>query len=368
MLHGLLSNNMQNLLNSDLEWIYSYAKDDFLKLRGKKVFVTGGTGFFGKWLLYTFNYANSKMQSSVKDSIEITVLTRNPEQFIKDHPSFQDNNFIRFIKGDVVNFIFPDEQFDIVIHAATEASDKLNREKPQLMYETIVNGTKRILEFAIHCKAERFLLTSSGAVYERQVGNSENITEEFSTAPSGMDTYSAYAEGKKISELLAVIHAKQTGQRVLIARCFAFLGPFLPLDTHFAVGNFINDCLHNRDITIKGDGTAFRSYLYSADLVIWLMRVLTEGQSVHFYNVGSEIGYSIKEIAENVLAVWNEAPQLKLFRKNKLNYNILGATIKGRVDKYLPSTERIRRELNLSERIFLRESILRTFLFYLMKE
>jgi dTDP-glucose 4,6-dehydratase len=354
---------MQILLKSDLDLIYAKAKDEFAALAGKKIFITGGTGFFGKWLLYAFAYANKKLQSPVT----ISVLSRNPQQFLVNHPDFRENQQIQFITGDITDFVFPDDCYDYIIHAATEASDKLNRESPELMLNTTINGTKRLLEFAKKCKSDRVLLTSSGAVYGKQPIEVDRTPEDFLGGPNILDVNAAYAEGKRVSELLGAIHAKQSGQSVLIARCFAFVGPFLPIDTHFAIGNFINDCLNNRDIIIKGDGTPHRSYLYAADLVIWLLKILVHGESLRAYNVGSEKSLSIKEIAESVLAVWNECPDLQKYRKNKLKFEILSPPKGGSLEKFVPSTQRISAELGVCESLSLQDAILKTFLFHLHK-
>jgi len=84
---------------------------------------------------------------------------------------------------------------------------------------------------------------------------------------------------------------------VIIARCFAFVGPYLPLNAHFAIGNFIGNCLRNEPIIIKGDGTPLRSYMYATDLAEWLLTLLVKGKENEIYNVGSDQAISIQDLA-----------------------------------------------------------------------
>jgi nucleoside-diphosphate-sugar epimerase len=129
------------------------------------------------------------------------------------------------------------------------------------------------------------------------------------------------------------------------------VGPHLSLDAHFAIGNFIGDCLEGRPIEIRGDGTACRSYLYTADLAIWLWTLLVRGESCRAYNVGSECGLSIAELAGAVAAELAPGAGIR----------VLGVPRPGvPPDRYVPSTARARAELGLEERIPLEEAIRRT--------
>ncbi|MEO5803009.1 MAG: NAD(P)-dependent oxidoreductase [Verrucomicrobiota bacterium] len=334
-----------NPLAEDLDHILAHTEGLWEELRGQKIFITGATGFFGCWLLKSFAWANEKLNLKA----EAVALTRNLENFQKKTPPLAKNPAIRFQIGDVRDFKFSEDKFAFVIHAATEASVKLNQENPNLMLDTIVEGTRRVLDFAVNCGANKFLLTSSGAVYSPQPPEMTHVPEDYIGPPSPLD--SAYGEGKRQAELLCATYAKQLDIETKIARCFAFVGPHLPLDSHFAIGNFIRDAMRGGPIQIKGDGTPHRSYLYAADLAIWLWTILFRGKNCRPYNVGSSLDLPISEIARAVNAAFENTPKISIAQK----------PIPGKSpERYVPSTKRAEEELNLRETIDLRAAILKT--------
>ena len=154
-----------------------------------------------------------------------------------------------------------------------------------------------------------------------------------------------------MAELLCSVYHKQHGLETMIARGFAFVGPYLPLDAHFAVGNFIRDALDGGSIEVKGDGTAQRSYLYAADLTVWLWTILLRGRACHPYNVGSEEAFSIAELAEEVRRLVNPSAAVRIACRASLNSS---------AQHYVPSTERARKELGLGQVIGLAQSLQRT--------
>jgi len=331
-------------LKQDLDFILNNTIRSLLQLKHSSLFITGATGFFGKWLLQTLQWANQQADCDIK----ITALSRNPAAFIKAYPDLAKD--IAFIQGDISNFAFPKQHFDYIIHAATEASAKLNNENPALMLNTIVAGTQRILAFSKVCGAKRILHTSSGAVYGVQPTKIDNVSEDYCGAPDIGNIKSAYGEGKRIAELLSVIHAQETGIELINARCFAFVGLYLPLTTHFAIGNFIHNGLTNQPILINGDGTARRSYLYAADLMVWLLTLLTEGKNKHAYNVGSDISYSIAEIATAVQTFFPHLP-VKILQQPVINQL---------PERYIPSIEKAKNELGLKVTVDLNQAIEKT--------
>jgi dTDP-glucose 4,6-dehydratase len=333
-----------------LDHVLDCTRDLLGELRGRRMFITGGTGFFGRWLLEGLAWANDQLHLNAS----VLVLTRNPGAFREGAPHLAGHPAIGFCSGDVRTFEFPPGGFSHIIHAATDSSAKLNAEDPLTMFDTVVAGTRRALEFACHCGAEKFLLTSSGAVYGTQPPEITHISEDYPGAPDPTDSRSAYGEGKRAAETLCTLFSKRHGIETKIARCFAFVGPYLPLDIHFAIGNFIRDGLKGGPIVVQGDGTPLRSYLYAADLVVWLLTILLRGQTSRIYNVGSEEGVSIEVLARMVAASFG--PSVDVVVKAKRD------PCKA-PERYVPSTARADRELGLTARISLADAISRTIAF-----
>jgi len=345
---------MPSLIADDLDDIVALTAPLWDELRGSKIFITGGTGFFGCWLLESFAWANQRL---ALDSHAV-VLTRNPQRLREQAPHLAGNPAISLHRGDVRDFEFPAGSFTHVIHAATEASAVLNSTDPSTMLDTNVRGTARCLEFAAARGARKLLLTSSGAVYGPQPSELTHLPETFSGGPDPLAGNSAYAEGKRIAELLCALGARSGGCAMKIARGFAFVGPYMQFDAHFAIGNFIRDQAESQTIVVTGDGTAMRSYLYASDLVAWLWTILFRGENCRAYNVGSEHAVSIAELAAEVARA----------RQPHVKVEVRGKPAGLPLQRYVPSTERARRELGLQERVSLREAISKTLRWYLRSQ
>jgi nucleoside-diphosphate-sugar epimerase len=297
--------------------------------------------------LESFIYLNRELNLNSN----IYVLSRDPENFLKKYPFYEVDKNIIWIKGDIRTFKFPSQKIDYIIHAATDADAKLNSESPLLMLDTITLGTRRMLEFAQkQPELKAFLLTSSGAVYGKQPDNVARISENDNFFIDINHPNSAYSEGKRLAELYCSIYAKNYNIPVKIARCFAFVGPYLPLEKHFAIGNFIRDGLTSQKITINGDGSPLRSYMYAADLTIWLWTILLKGDKGDVYNVGSDKAISIKELAMMIAGYFPG-----------ISVNILNQTHPAdRNQNYVPDVTKFKEKFNLSPKIDLEEAILKT--------
>lgn len=345
---------MHNPIQADIKYILDHTCNLFQGLTGKKILLTGGTGFFGKWFLESFLFAINNRSLD----IQVYILSRNPEVFNIRFPQLYQNPCFTYLKGDVTNFAFPELHVDYIIHAATEASAKLNHEQPLVMIDSIINGTRNVLEFARKRNVKRMLYISSGAVYGVQPDGLKGFPEDYSGSPNPLIPLSAYAEAKRTAELLCACYCKQYQIEIPVARCFAFVGPYLDLNAHFAIGNFIRNGLNGENIIIKGDGKPLRSYMYAADLVIWLLHIFMHGRSAVAYNVGSDEAVSIKELAYKVASFF---PGLKVEILNQTSPT-------DRNQNYIPDVSKFKKEFNLNQNIDLKNAIQKTISYYLKEK
>lgn len=326
----------------DLDHVLAHTRELWNEAKGASFFITGGTGFFGMWLLESFAHINDQLGLGMS----ATVLTRDPKRFAAKAPHLAKRKDLHFVPGDVRSFDFPSGKFRYVVHGATTSGAPVENLE---MLETIIDGTRRVLDFASKHAAQKFLYISSGAVYGKQPDDLSHIPENYRGAPDPLDPNSAYGEGKRVGELLCVLQSRQSGFEAKIARCFAFIGPHLPLDAHFAAGNFIRDAIAGGPIVVKGDGNSIRSYLYASDLAIWLWTILLKGKPNRAYNVGSENVVTIRDLATSIAGVFN------IEKKHpKVSECLNGGS------QYVPRTNLAKDELRVGPLISLLDGIAKT--------
>ena len=341
-----MSDGFGGIASGDLDAVIARVAPALAELDRASIFLTGGTGFFGRWLLALL----ARARTTLPIDLTVTVLSRDPGGFLRASPDLAQLDCVRLIAGDVRSFAFPAGRFTHVIHAATDTSAAADRD-PMTLIASITEGTRRVLDFATAAEVGRFLYVSSGAVYGRQPPDLAVIPDDHPGACDPLDPRSAYGQAKRLAEQMCAIVSARTATAAVIARAFAFVGPGLPLDGHFAIGNFIRDALDGRTIVVSGDGQPVRSYLYAADLAGWLTTLLVRGMPGTAYNVGSDQPISIADLAAAVAA---EIPSSR------------GVAIRGLPsagadrNRYVPSIDKARRDLGLDVWTPLGQAIRRT--------
>lgn len=307
-------------------------------LRGKKILITGGTGFLGKNLCEFLIHLNTNYNLK----LTIYVMARRNENLFG----------VEFIQHDLTEEYKGNSTFDYIIHAATPVVyDQSTNDE---ILKIIVNGTQHICEFAKKTSCKKILIVSSGAVYGLQPDDVEFIDENYFNEVSIYDSKNAYGTGKRLSEIVAKNILKDSGVEFSVARGFAFSGKYLAFDQHFALGNFVRDAIETHVIKVKGDGQAIRSYMDSEDLSYWLIVLLLLGKNNEAYNLGSEEMISIKDLAQKVAGFVSgsrvEIQNLKIDNVKK--------------NRYVPSTKKAQKEFGLKLTVSLDQSIKKMIRFY----
>jgi len=302
---------------------------------GKRVLVTGGTGFVGKCL-------QDEFAVSAPDC-DVVIASR----------ASANTKFGRHVVWDLVNGDLPTFETDIIIHAATPASAELNAQHPSQMFWANVTSMENVIRYAESLsKPPIVLFTSSGGVYGEMPTDRRQFHEDDLIAPSPLDVRSAYAQGKRSAEFLLSEASARGVCLGIVTRLFAFSGVHLPRDRHFAIGNFVRDAVTTDTIIVQGDGTSIRSYLDGSDMARWLLKAIQIGPQSFPYHIGSPEEISIASLAHLV------AERTRFLFKRDVTVKFRGqARATDGVSRYVPDVSTTLKSLNVGEVIPLGRSI-----------
>jgi len=267
---------------------------DWESFQGKKVLVTGASGFIGGYIVDVFALLN---EQRYKKPVTIYALARNEKKLINRFSYLLSNDWFVPIIQDVTDPVDTITKIDLIIHAASDASPKRYLKNPVETIKANTVGVINLLELAEKNEA-KLLFLSSGAIY----GNNNEI--EISETDYGiidpLHSHACYSESKRLGEAVCMAHFRQKNTPISIARISHTYGPTLSLDDGRVFTDFIADALEERDIQVRGDGRDLRPFCYITDLITGLFYILTSGGSGEVYNVGAEDELEISELARLV--------------------------------------------------------------------
>lgn len=337
---------MPPLPRPDLEHCLSAAEDDLRALRSAHLLITGAAGAVGSWLVESAVHANVTLALD----LTITALSRTPDSFATRHPHLAAAPGVRIVTGDVRTVDVAGAPSH-VIHAASAVSPAEHTADPDKVIDIIERGTAYMLSLAAEAHSARLLHISSGSVYDRSPGISAPIVESHQMLSDGVTPAQRFGAAKRRAELLVESAATDTTVAT-IARLFTLVGPRIPLDGQFAIGQFFADALAGRAVRVSGDGTAVRTYLHMADLMVWCWGILARGTAGRAYNVGASEPHAIGAVAEAVARLPQPRCAVTLATAPRADAG---------PDWYVPDTTRARTELACSTRIGFDDALARTW-------
>ena len=323
----------------DIAEIFKLVGEDWDILKNSNVLISGGTGLFGRSIILSMIHANNLKNLNLK--IYLISRAENPHNhfdIIEDH-----YGIITYIKSDIRDFCGKDLNINYIIHAATNSNSEFIKNNPDLTLDTIVAGTIKLLQFSLtQKKLKSFLFISSGAVNSANKIHNKPISETDIYSLDSNDKLFSYSSGKKTAEKYLIEYHKKHNIPIKILRGFTFIGPQINLNQKLALTYLVNCFLKNEDIIILNPKCK-RSYMYTSDLVNWIIKVMLHAKSGSIYNLGSDEEISIKDLAKKILE-YND--KIKLTENDSISN-----------DYYVPDLKSIKKELGLEITVSLDESI-----------
>lgn len=331
-----------SLPTADLAEVLNQSREDLLQILERDIVILGASGFVGSWLTESVVFARREL--GIRGRLVLVNRKSTNEQ-----QGFAAGGHAEIHTADIRETCPDIADGSIVFFGANPARATLNILQPEVMTEIILKGVQTLLRRIVmtNCKIVNL---SSGAVYGLMNHLQDCFDESDSERKDLKLPSSAYHQAKIDAERLFNTQASE-GNIVAHARLFAFLSPKLPLNEHFAAGNFIRDALRGLPIKITGDERTVRSYQYATDLVSSLFAIAARGHRYRVYNVGSPIPVTILQLAEKISSLTGVSVSLARGKNSAKIANI---------DRYVPCTTRVETELGLKSHVDLDEAILRT--------
>ena len=305
-------------------------KASWEKLKGTTVLVTGATGRLGIYIVNALAGASRRYGLD----IHVLALARSPKKIADSYPEAMPE--VTFLQQDVIEPIHTDEPVDYIFHTAGLASPSDFTDRPVNTLWGHVMGTENVLELAKEKKTKRILYVSTVEVYG--TWKSEDYIKEDDMGPlSHTNSRACYPEAKRLCETMLACYKAEFGVDYTVVRMSHTFGPGISLYDGRAFAEFLRNVVEGQDIVLQTDGSAVRTYTYTADAVGAMFLALLDGPD-EYYNVAAvDNQISIRDLAQLIASM---DPQKKV--------QVTFAAPQGKKLLYLPfklgilDTERIR--------------------------
>lgn len=305
-----------SILEEDFKYILNDKNIEWEKFAGKTVLVSGVNGYLPAYMIQTLLYLN---ELKIQESTKIIGLVRDLEKAQKKYKEYLEKDYFKLIKQDVSVPFDIEEKVDFIIHAASQANPKYFLSDPVGVINANCLGTNNLLSVAKEKKAKSFLYFSSGEVNGDMFEKKNSVSENDYGLVDPLKVRSCYPESKRMGENMCACWHHQYGIPTKIVRPCHTYGPGFNLDDERAFMNFVASVINNKNIVLKSDGSAKRSFCYLADATRAYFLVLLNGVNGEAYNVGNEYEISILDLAKIIIKLSNNKNLRIVFDKNLKN-------------------------------------------------
>lgn len=258
--------------------------------------VTGGSGFLGSHLC----------DKLIRQNISVICIDNLLTGSLDNIKHLFGNSKFKFIEHDITNFIYVPGNVDYVLHFASPASPLDYHQLPIQTLKVGSLGTHKALGLAKEKKA-RFLLASTSEVYGDPLVNPQK--EDYWGNVNPIGPRGVYDEAKRFAEALTMAYQRYHNLSTRIVRIFNTFGPRMRLNDGRAIPAFFSQALNNEPITVFGDGTQTRSFIYVEDEINGILKLLFSDENEPV-NIGNPEEISVKQIAEEIIQLTNSTSKI----------------------------------------------------------
>lgn len=264
-------------------------------LSGKKILVTGATGLIGSNLV----------DRLIADNASVIAMGRNKEKIESTFHEYIDNERFSVLEHDISRPFPIIEEIDYIFHAAGPMERDVVLNRPVDVIRPNINGLINILEYIRNGHTSiRLVVFSSVTVYNNTTENDFSFNEEQTTNATSLDaSTAAYAESKRMVEVIAKAYRKQFDLDIVIVRFSTVYGNTRNIPDS-AFYEFVRKAINNEDISLNGTGFGRRDNIYVDDAIEGLITVAKKGLSGESYNIscgGEKDNYAaVDELAKAI--------------------------------------------------------------------
>ena len=359
--------SLKDLLQRDLDTICGNLKEEFGRLAGQRLLITGGAGFLGYYLVQAALHFNRTAAGD--QPIHVTVW----DNFIRGAPAWltglRGTPNLTVEQRDLIEPLpQPMPDFQWIIHAAGIASPPFYRKHPIKTIDANINGLRNLLDYSVAQAGKGkpvkgFLFYSSSEIYGDPTPDWIPTPEHYRGLVSCTGPRACYDESKRFGETLCVVFTQQHAIPTKMARPFNNYGPGLKISDKRVISDFAREVIAGRDIVMYSDGKPTRTFCYSADSITGYYKVLVRGHPGEPYNIGTEKPeISMNELAERIIATAGELFGYggKLVRKPNPEANYLVDN----PNRRCPNIDKSRSQLGYNPTISIDEGLRRALIWY----